>query len=161
DPETMVEGHTVLSALLGRGGEAAPAIQQLLRHGASPAGAGGLARFLAACVQRDEAARGHEQLALDLFAAGADPFLPSPAGAPPACAGGRAAARGPTGWGRALRSAAAPPSPPWPAAAPPLALAVRLGWLRLLDALLDAGVDREARDSHGMTALHLAAALGR
>jgi len=38
---------------------------------------------------------------------------------------------------------------------------VRLGWLRLLDALLDAGVDREARDSHGMTALHLAAALGR
>jgi len=125
DPEILVDGHTVLSALLGRGGEAAAAIQLLLRHGASPAGAGGLARFLAACVQRDEAARGHEQLALELFGAGADPFAPSPAGDPA------------------------------------LSLAVRLGWLRLLDALLDAGVDREARDSHGMTALHLAAALGR
>ena len=125
DPESMAAGHTVLSALLARGGTAAPAIQQLLRHGASPAGAGGLARFLAACVQRDDAARAHEQLALDLFNAGADPFAASPAGDPA------------------------------------LALAVRLGWLRLLEALLEAGVDREARDSHGMTALHLAAALGR
>src|SRR5690606_38593084 len=114
DPEVMVEGQTVMSALLARGGEAAAAIQQLLRHGASPAGAGGLARFLAACVSRDEAARGHEQLALELFGAGADPFLASPSGDPP------------------------------------LSLAVRLGWLRLLEALLEAGVDREARDSHGM-----------
>ncbi|MFT3754869.1 MAG: ankyrin repeat domain-containing protein [Pseudoxanthomonas sp.] len=44
---------------------------------------------------------------------------------------------------------------------PPLALAVRLDALPLLDRLLDAGADREARDRHGMTALHLAAALGR
>ncbi len=125
DAETLVEGHTVLSMLMGRGGEAAACIQTLLRHGASPAGAGGLARFLAACVRSDDAARSHEQLALELFAAGADPFAASTSGDPP------------------------------------LALAVRLGWLRLADALLQAGVDREARDSHGMTALHLAAALGR
>ncbi|UNK58979.1 ankyrin repeat domain-containing protein [Pseudoxanthomonas daejeonensis] len=125
DPEVAIDGETALTALLGEGGDAAAAIQVLLGHGASPAGAGGLARLLAACVQRDQAQRSHEQLALDLFAQGADPFAPS--------AGGD----------------------------PALSLAVRLGWLRLLDALLDAGVDREVRDSHGMTALHLAAALGR
>jgi ankyrin repeat protein len=44
---------------------------------------------------------------------------------------------------------------------PPLALAVRLGWLRLCERLLDAGADTAARDAHGMTPLHLAAALGR
>jgi ankyrin repeat protein len=48
-----------------------------------------------------------------------------------------------------------------PAGDPPLSLAVRLGWLRLQQALLTLGVDREARDSHGMTALHLATALAR
>ncbi len=48
-----------------------------------------------------------------------------------------------------------------PAGDPPLALAVRLGWLKLQQALLAQGVDREARDSHGMTALHLATALAR
>ncbi|MBO9717444.1 MAG: ankyrin repeat domain-containing protein [Pseudoxanthomonas sp.] len=125
DAEIPVNGETALTALLALGGDGGAAIGALLAHGASPAGSGGLARFLAACVQRDHVARGNEQLALDLFLQGADPFAPSAAGDPP------------------------------------LSLAVRLGWLRLLDALLDAGVDREVRDSHGMTALHLAAALGR
>ncbi|AKC86936.1 ankyrin repeat domain-containing protein [Pseudoxanthomonas suwonensis] len=125
DPETAAEGETALTALLDQGGDAAAAVQVLLRHGASPAGAGGLARLLAACVQRDQVARGNEQLALDLFLQGADPFAAADGGDPP------------------------------------LSLAVRLGWLRLLEALLDAGVDREVRDGHGMTALHLAAALGR
>ena len=125
DAEVPEEGETALTALLDQGGDGVAAIHVLLGHGASPAGAGGLARFLAACAQRDQAGRGNEQLALDLFLQGADPFAVSAAGDPP------------------------------------LSLAVRLGWLRLLDALLDAGVDREARDGHGMTALHLAAALGR
>ncbi len=44
---------------------------------------------------------------------------------------------------------------------PPLALAVRLGWLPVLEALLACGAWTEQRDSHGMTALHLLAALGR
>ncbi len=126
DPSvTDAHGDTPMLLLMARGVEAVPALQELLRHGVSPAGRGGLARLLAACVQHDHATRGMEQLALKLLARGADPFAPSPAGDPP------------------------------------LALTVRLGWLRLQEALLELGVDREARDSHGMTALHLATALAR
>ena len=59
---------------------------------------------------------------------------------------------------RACRAVAAPCGA---AGDPPLALTVRLGWLRVLQRLVAHGVDLDARDSHGMTALHLAAALGR
>src|SRR5690606_23095808 len=44
---------------------------------------------------------------------------------------------------------------------PALSLAVHLGWDRLIDRLLEIGVDADARDARGMTALHLAAALAR
>lgn len=44
---------------------------------------------------------------------------------------------------------------------PPLGLAIRLGWLRLAQALLAAGADPNARDARGHTPLHAAAALGR
>jgi len=44
---------------------------------------------------------------------------------------------------------------------PPLALAVRLGWMHLIERLIATGVDLDARDGHGMTALHLCAALAR
>ena len=76
------DGGTALSRLLARGPAAAPAIQALLRHGASPAGRGGLARFLAACVDGDQAGRALEQCALELVDAGVDPFGPSDAGDP-------------------------------------------------------------------------------
>ena len=118
-------GDTALHALLARGPEAGPALQALLRRGISPAGRGGLARWLAACVTGDQAARGLESFALDLLDRGADPWAASAAGDPP------------------------------------LALAVRLGWMRLVQRLLAQGVALDARDSHGMTALHLAAALAR
>ena len=104
---------------------AAAALQALLRRAVSPAGAGGFARFLGACVASDHAGRALELLAIDLLDRGADPYAPLPAGDPP------------------------------------LALAVRLGWLRVVERLVSYGVDLNARDSHGMTALHLAAALGR
>lgn len=118
-------GDTAMFVLLARGPAALPALQALLRRAVSPAGSGGLARFLAACAASDQAARALEQVALELLERGADPFAPNAAGDPP------------------------------------LALAVRLGWLRLLEKLIQHGVDLDARDSHGMTALHLAAALGR
>ena len=84
-------------ALLAQGPVAASAVQALLRRAVSPAGSGGLARFLAACVQSDHAGRGLEQLAMELLERGADAWAPSPAGDPP------------------------------------LALAVRLGWLRVVE----------------------------
>ncbi|MDH5831621.1 ankyrin repeat domain-containing protein [Luteimonas sp. M1R5S18] len=77
------DGDTALFRLLARGPAAVPALQALLRHGASPAGGGGLARFLAACVAGDQAGRALELCALELLEAGADPFASSPAGDPP------------------------------------------------------------------------------
>jgi ankyrin repeat protein len=126
DPDVR-EGadDNAMFALLAQGPVAAAALQALLRRAVSPAGAGGFARFLGACVASDHAGRALELLAIDLLDRGADPYAPSPAGDPP------------------------------------LALAVRLGWLRVVERLVSYGVDLNARDSHGMTALHLAAALGR
>ncbi|KGM54202.1 hypothetical protein N800_04760, partial [Lysobacter daejeonensis GH1-9] len=119
------QGDTPLLARLAQGPSALPAVRALLERAVSPAGRGGLARFIAACAAEDQAGRTLEQQALDLLERGADPFGPTPAGDPP------------------------------------IALAVRLGWTRLLARLLAIGVDLDTRDSHGMSALHLAAALGR
>ena len=118
-------GDTALFTLLDRGATALPALRALLARGVSPAGSGGLARFLGACASGDPAATGLEACALELLERGADPFAASRAGDPP------------------------------------LALAVRLGWPRLVERLLAIGVPLDARDSHGMSALHLAAALSR
>lgn len=117
------QGQTPLFVLLGRGAPARPTLRRLLDGGVSPAGRGGLARFMAACAVANDTA--HEAFALELLERGADPFGPSRAGDPP------------------------------------LSLAVRLGWLWLIERLLQAGVGPDARDSRGMSALHLAAALGR
>lgn len=118
-------GDSMMFALLARGPDAVPALQVLLARDVSPAGDGGLARFLDACACGEQAGRGLEQFALDLLDRGADPHAGSQSGDPP------------------------------------LALAVRLGWMRLIERLVEAGVDLDARDGHGMTALHLCAALAR
>ncbi len=76
-------GRTALTTLLDVGPAALPLVQLLLRHGASPSGAGAFALFLAACVRDDQATRALESCALDLLARGADPFAASPAGDPP------------------------------------------------------------------------------
>jgi uncharacterized protein len=75
-------GDTPMFAWLALGPVAAGAVQTLLRRGVSPAGAGGLARFLAACVAADRADLSLERLALELLERGADPFAPSRAGDP-------------------------------------------------------------------------------
>jgi len=76
-------GETAVFRLLARGPAALPALQALLAEGASPAGRGGLARFLDACVRGDQAGRALEQSALDLLERGADPFGTSANGDPP------------------------------------------------------------------------------
>ncbi len=76
------EGDTTMFAWLSLGPVAAGAVQTLLRRGVSPAGAGGLTRFLSACVAADRADLSLERLALDLLDRGADPFAASPSGDP-------------------------------------------------------------------------------
>ncbi len=119
------DGDGAVFSLLAQGPAALPALQALLARGVSPAGAGGLARFLEACARDERAGRALERFAIDLLDRGADPFAPSPGGEPP------------------------------------LSLAVRLGWMDMIERLAGHGVDLDARDSRGMTALHLCAALGR
>lgn len=78
-----------------------------------------------------------------------------------ACSHGDAAAPGLEDCALELLERGADPFAPSRAGDPPLALAVRLGWPRLVERLLAIGVPLDARDSHGMSALHLAAALSR
>jgi len=120
------QGDTPVFAQLARGAEAVPLLALLLQRGAAPAGAGGLARYLTACIANaghDSAAA--EAMALELLERGADPFAAAPGGDGP------------------------------------LSLVVRLGWSRLMERLLQIGVDRETRDRQGLSPLHLATALGR
>ncbi|MDB6163272.1 MAG: hypothetical protein JWL98_704, partial [Xanthomonadaceae bacterium] len=84
DPDAGPDGaDTAAFTLLTRGPPALATLHALLRRGVSPAGAGGLARFLAACVADDQAGRGLEQCALQLVERGADWLARSPAGDPP------------------------------------------------------------------------------
>jgi len=76
-------GDVPVFALLSRGPEALPVLQLYLRRAMSPAGRGGLARFLAACVSGEHTASSQQQFALDLLDRGADPFGNSGAGDPP------------------------------------------------------------------------------
>ena len=77
------QGDVPLFALLARGPEALPVLQVLLRRGLSPAGVGGLARFMAASVPHQHAAKALETFALRLLERGADAFGASKAGDAP------------------------------------------------------------------------------
>ncbi len=144
DPDSR-EGmaDSAVFALLARGAAAIGPLQALLQHAVSPSGYGGLARFLGACAAGEPGGQAHHV---------------QPGYVP----GGLAAARHDLQqWSLELLERGADPSGHSPAGDPPLALAVRLGWLRLAERLVHQGVDLCARDSHGMSALHLAVALGR
>ncbi|NDK40204.1 hypothetical protein DT603_15300 [Pseudoxanthomonas gei] len=75
-------GDTALFALLARGPEALPVLRALLQRGVSPAGAGGLSRFLAASLHGNPSMQGAEAFALEMLERGADPFAPTQADDP-------------------------------------------------------------------------------
>ena len=159
DPEWRdALGDTALHALLSRGPEAQPALQALLRRGVSPAGRGGLARWLAACVAGDQAARGLEGLALDLLDRGADPWASSLAGDPPLALAVR------LGWSRLQQRLIAQgvaldarDSHGMTA----LHLAAALGREPALKLLVAAGASPEQRAADGQTPLGVALSAGR
>lgn len=151
-------GDTVVFALLSQGPAAVPALATLLARGASPAGAGGLARFMAACAADDQAARTLESCALDLLERGADPFAPSVQGDPALSLAVR------LGWQRLLDrlldigvDREARDSHGMTA----LHLAAVLGRETALKQLIAKGASPEARAADGQTPLGVALACGR
>lgn len=152
------QGDTALLALLARGPQAQEAIQVMLRHDVSPAGAGGLARLLAACARGDQAGRGLEQLALDLLARGADPFAPAPEGDPPLSLAVR------LGWQRlvqALAQTGVDLDARDARGMTALHLAAALGRADALRTLVAHGACPQVRAADGQTPLGVALAAGR
>ncbi len=86
NPEATVPGAVMpVQAALAQGVAGWPQLSRLLAAGAAPAGAGGLARFLAASrsdASGNDTSAG-ERYALELLARGADPFGTTPEGEAP------------------------------------------------------------------------------
>lgn len=78
-----------------------------------------------------------------------------------ACQSGEHTSRGAEQTALALLERGADAFGTLPGQDPPLVLAIRLGWQRLLDALLAQGVDPNVRDARSHSAIHVAASLGR
>jgi uncharacterized protein len=152
------DGDTLMFRLLARGPQALPALQLLLQRGLSPAGAGGLARFLSACVAGDQAARALEGMALDLLERGADAFAPSPDGDPPLALTVR------LGWLR-LQERLVAQGVALDArdshGMSPLHLAAALGRTASLRQLIATGADPAQRAADGQTPLGVALSAGR
>ncbi|WFC41782.1 ankyrin repeat domain-containing protein [Pseudoxanthomonas sp. SE1] len=159
DPEYRnAHGDTIAFALLSQGPAGMPALATLLARAVSPAGAGGLARFMAACASDDQAARTLESCALDLLERGADPFAPSPQGDPALSLAVR------LGWQRVLDrlldigvDREARDSHGMTA----LHLAAVLGRETALKHLIAKGASPESRAADGQTPLGVALACGR
>ncbi len=151
------DGDTAAFTLL-RDPAALASLQALLRRGVSPAGAGGLARFLGACVAGDHVARGFERCALELLDRGADPFAPSPEGDPPLALSVR------LGWNRLaerLIACGAPLDARDSHGMSALHLAAALGREAALKALVAQGASPDVRAADGQTPLGVALAAGR
>lgn len=144
-------------AALGQGSAGWAQLQVLFAHGASAAGAGGLARFLAACRAQGGGAEGERQ-ALELLERGADPFAPAADGTPPLLL---AARLGWTGLARALLARGVDPESADDRGETALHVAVARADLPLLQALLRAGARPDRRAADGQTPLGLALAGGR
>lgn len=84
NPDVHSPGHsTPVFTALAQGAEGIRTLSALFAGGASPAGAGGLARFLSACLAQQHTAPRSEAFALGLLSRGADPFAADENGAPP------------------------------------------------------------------------------
>ncbi|WP_240906297.1 ankyrin repeat domain-containing protein [Thermomonas sp. HDW16] len=82
--EARVPGAPLpVAAALARGTDGMQALRALFAHGASPAGGGGFANWLAACHAQPTKDPRAQRFALELLERGADPFAPSSAGDPP------------------------------------------------------------------------------
>ncbi|RZA27795.1 MAG: ankyrin repeat domain-containing protein, partial [Lysobacteraceae bacterium] len=151
-------GDTPVFAALARGIDGLPALQVMLQRGLSPAGAGGLARFLAACTQGAAAPPAAEAFALQLLERGADPFAASRGNDPALSLAVR------LGWSRLLQrllelgvDREARDAHGMSA----LHLATALGREGLLKQLIAQGASPHARAADGQTPLGVALASGR
>jgi ankyrin repeat protein len=158
DAEVRETGaDNVLFALLERGGSATGALQRLIDRGVSPAGAGGLARYLHACALGEASSRTQEQLALVLLERGADPFV-AIVGTPPLHLAVR------LGWLRLserLLACGVAPDARDARGITALQLACTLGREAAVRLLVRFGASPELRTPNGETALGIALAADR
>jgi len=148
---------SLIFELLDRGGSGTGALQHLLDHAISPAGAGGLTRYLHACMLSEASARSKEQLALNLIERGADPFA-STAGTPALHFAVR------LGWQRLaerLLAMGVGPDIRDSRGITALQLACTLGRETAVRLLVRAGASPELRTPNGETALGIALAAER
>lgn len=152
------QGDIPMFALLARGPEALAVLQVLLQRGLSPAGAGGLARFMASCSPSHVANAQAETFALGLLERGADAFGASRTGDAPLSLAVR------LGWTRLLdrlldlgvdREARDGHG------MSALHLATALGREPVLKQLIAKGASPHARAADGQTPLGVALASGR
>ncbi len=159
DPEARDAGaDNLFFALLDRGGSVTGALQRLLDRAVSPAGAGGLARYLYACAQGDASLRVQELLALAMLERGADPFAADVGGDPTLHLAIR------LGWQRLaerLLAIGCAPDARDARGVTALQLACTLGREAAVRLLVRAGASPELRTPNGETALGIALAAGR
>lgn len=159
DPDYRQPGTpTPVMAALDQGAAGIATARLLFAHGGTPAGAGGLARYLVACASDPATATSGEAFALELLARGADPFAASPAGDPPLLLAVR------LGWNQLVRQLLAHGVDPDGSDArgtSALHAAVTRGQTDALTALLAAGAAPDRRAADGQTPLGIALASGR
>ena len=84
NPEARVRSAPMpVQAALARGMDGIENARLLFARGGSPAGAGGLASYLGACLSAGYTQAHGEAFAIELLERGADPYAASPAGDPP------------------------------------------------------------------------------